>query len=51
MQGASSDVVWRYYRKYALERIKLRQIYETKMQATEHLVKNTLSNETIVANQ
>lgn len=51
MQGASSDVVWRYYRKYALERMQLRQIYETKMQATEHLVKKTLSNETIVANQ
>lgn len=24
MQGACSDVVWRYYRKQALERIKLR---------------------------
>ena len=50
MQGACSDVIWRYYRKQALERIKLRQIYETKMSVTEQLVKKTLSNETIVAN-
>ncbi len=51
MQGASSDVVWRYYKKQATERVQLKKIYETKMHEAEYLVKHTLANETIVANQ
>ena len=50
MQSGSSDVVWRFYKREVQERIKLRQIYETRMQATENLVTKTLSNETMVAN-
>ena len=51
MQGASSDVVWRFYKKQATERVQLKKIYETKMHEAEQLVKHTLANETIVANQ
>ena len=51
MQALCSDVVWRFYKRQAEERIKLRQLYEARMQVTEQLVTKTLANETIVANQ
>lgn len=35
MQAAISDVVWRFYKRQAQERLQLRQIYETRMQGTE----------------
>ena len=51
MQSGCSDVIWRFYKKQATERVQLRKIYETKMKDAEHLIKHTLANETIVANQ
>lgn len=50
MQALCSDIVWRFYKRQAEERIKLRQLYEARMQVTEELVTNTLANETIVKN-
>lgn len=43
--------MWRFYKKQANERLKLRQLYEVRMQVSEQLVKKTLSNETILGNQ
>jgi len=51
MQALCSDIIWRFYKRQAEERIKLRKLYEARMQVTEELVTKTLANETIVANQ
>ena len=48
MQSIHSDIVWRFYKKQALERISLRKIHEERMSKLDNLVNHCLTNERLV---